>query len=67
MNNLPTRCLSLAAALLLGVAGVSASAKEKPSVRTLATDIDPNPALHVPASFETDVNKLKHKIGRAHV
>ncbi len=60
MNNLPTRCLSLAAALLLGVAGVSASAKEKPSVRTLATDIDPNPALHIPASFETDVNKLKH-------
>ena len=60
MNNLSYRCLSLAAAFLLGAAGTSAFAKAHPSIRSVDTDKEVNPTLHAPASFETDVNKLKH-------
>lgn len=59
MNNLSYRCLSLAAAFLLGAAGTTALAKAHPTIRSVDTDKEVNPTLHAPESFETDVNKLK--------
>lgn len=58
MNNFCTRSLSLAVALTIGAATSSASAKAN-SIRSVDTDKAPDTTIHVPASFETDVESLK--------